>query len=198
MMVFWKARLVILAVPKTGSEALEAALAPRADMAIRFPPFYRHMNVAWYEKSLRKLFRPEDKARLEVLAVVREPVDWLGSWYRYRTRPDLDGTERSTAGMSFAAFVEGWLAQPPPPVAHVGRQSRFCARDDGSLGVDHLFAYEAPEALRAFLAERIGVQVQTERVNVSPPGDTALPASMRDRLRREAAAEFALHARARR
>jgi hypothetical protein len=198
MMVFWKARLVILAVPKTGSEALEAALAARADMAIRFPPFYRHMNVAWYEKSLKKLFLPEDKARLETLAVVREPVDWLGSWYRYRARADLDGTERSTRALGFADFVEGWLAEPPPPFANVGRQSRFCARADGSLGIDHLFAYEAPETLHAFLEARTGLAVRTERVNVSPLRDTTLPEALRDRLRRQATAEFELHARARR
>ncbi len=198
MMIFWKARLVILAIPKTGSEALEAALAPHADMAIRFPPFYRHMNVAWYEKSLKKLFRPEDKARLELLAVVREPVDWLGSWYRYRTRPDLADSPRSTRGRSFAEFVTGWLDEAPPPFARVGRQSRFCAARDGGCGIDHLFAYEAPEALHAFVEDRTGLRVATERINVSPPGDVTLPPTLGDRLRREAAAEFELHARARR
>ena len=197
MMVFWKARLVILAVPKTGSEALEAALAPHADMAIRFPPFYRHMPLAWYESGFRTLLRPEDAAGLETLAVVREPVDWLGSWYRYRRRADLDGSPRSTRGLGFDAFVDAWLRPQPPPFADVGRQSRFCAGRAGSAGVDHLFAYEAPGPLHAFLEARTGLAVAPERRNVSPEADTALPAPLAARLRHEAAAEFALHARAR-
>jgi hypothetical protein len=100
--------------------------------------------------------------------------------------------------VGFADFVEGWLAESPPPFANVGRQSRFCARGDGSLGIDHLFTYEAPGALHAFLEARTGMAVRTERVNVSPPRDTGLPEALRDRLRREAAAEFDLHALARR
>ena len=196
MMVFWKARLVVLAVPKTGSEALEAALAPHADMAIRFPPFYRHMTLAWYERSVKQIFLPEHKERLETLAVIREPIDWLGSWYRYRARADIAGTERSTRGKSFDDFCAGWLAAKPPPFANVGRQSRFCSRDDGTLGIDHLFAYEAPDALHRFLKDRIGVAVAPDRINVSPPGDTALHPALAARIRSDASAEFDLHARA--
>ena len=38
MLVFWKENLVFLAVPKTGTTAIEGALAPRASMVLRDPP----------------------------------------------------------------------------------------------------------------------------------------------------------------
>ena len=38
MIVFSKARLVMLSVPKTGSTAYQAALAPLASMVVRDPP----------------------------------------------------------------------------------------------------------------------------------------------------------------
>jgi len=32
---------------------------------------------------------------------MREPISWLGSWYRFRQRPHLDGRPASTKDMSF-------------------------------------------------------------------------------------------------
>jgi hypothetical protein len=46
MLVFWKAKLVLLAVPKTGSTALEAAFGPWADAAFLNPPRLKHMTCA--------------------------------------------------------------------------------------------------------------------------------------------------------
>jgi hypothetical protein len=42
MLVFAKEKLVFLAMPKTGTTALEAALAPRSDMVMRNPPILKH------------------------------------------------------------------------------------------------------------------------------------------------------------
>ncbi len=194
MLVFWNAGLVILANPKTGSEALQDALWPHADSGTRFPPFYRHMNRAWFEKSWTKILTPEDKGRFQTFAVVREPVDWLSSWYRYRQRDDIAGQPASTRGVSFADFVESWLSDTPLPCARVGRQSRFCADKDGAIAVDHIYAYEAPRAIRSFLEDRLGQRVEMARRNVSPDMETDLPDAVRRRLQTEAAAEFELHA----
>lgn len=194
MLVFWNAGLVILANPKTGSEALQEALWPHADSGTRFPPFYRHMNRAWFEKSWAKILTPEDRARFQTFAVVREPVDWLSSWYRYRQRQDIAGRPASTREVSFAEFVESWLSDAPAPFASVGRQSRFCADKDGTTAVDHIYAYEAPHTMRAFLESRLGQRIEMARRNVSPAADTILPEPLRRRLESEAAAEFELHA----
>ena len=42
MLVFWKQKLVILSVPKTGTTAIEAALAPHADIVVSHPPEQKH------------------------------------------------------------------------------------------------------------------------------------------------------------
>jgi len=194
MMIFWRAGLVLLAVPKTGSEALQQVLWPHADIGIRFPPTLRHMNRAAFEGRVAPAVSHEDRAPLRTVAVVRDPIDWLASWYRYRTREDVAGTSVSTRGIPFAAFVEAWLEDAPPDFARVGRQSRFCAGPDGGPAIDHLFAYEAPGTLHRFLESRLGVPVAPPRVNVSPHADTALPEALRARLRDAAPAEFALHA----
>ena len=50
MLVFWKERLVFLAVPKTGTTALEGALAPKAALVFRDPPILKHTPLYRYRR----------------------------------------------------------------------------------------------------------------------------------------------------
>lgn len=192
MLVFWKARLVLLAVPKTGTTALEQALLAHADSAILNPPQQKHCTVRRYRNQLQKFFEQRGQRNLELMAVVREPVSWLSSWYRYRAREDIRGTANSTADISFDAFVDAWLQDAPPEFAKVGRQSRFVSEEDGSLGIDHLFRHDQLDRAVSFLEERVNARLDVGRRNVSPARGVGLSAPMDARLRREAPAEFAL------
>jgi hypothetical protein len=192
MLVFWKARLVLLAVPKTGTTALEAALLPHADTAILNPPRQKHCTVRRYRNQLQPFFEQRGERPLELVAVVREPVSWLSSWYRYRARDAIAGQANSTQGISFDAFVEAWLHNDPPPFAKVGRQSRFVSAADGNLGVEHLFRHDRMDAAVAFLEERLDAKLDLTRANVSAAQDTELSAAILHRLHTEAPEEFAL------
>ncbi len=195
MLVFWKARLVLLAVPKTGTTALERALLPYADAAILNPPQQKHCTVRRYRNQLQKFFEQRGQRKLEVMAVIREPVDWLSSWYRYRAREEIRGTANSTADVSFDEFVEAWLEDTPPEFAKVGRQSRFVSEEDGSLGVDHLFRHDQLDRAVAFLEGRVKQKLDVGRSNVSPKAEVDLSQSMEKRLHAGAPEEFTLWAR---
>ena len=197
MIMFWKARLVMLAVPKTGTQAYEAALGAQADMVIRHPPGAKHVTAQGFRRKVLPFVDPDRRQRLETLAVIREPIDWLGSWYRYRSRPQLDGQPQSTAGLSFDDFVEAYLAPAPPAFARVGSQARFTSNKAGKVIVDHLFAYEDQAALRSFLQDRLGVEIAPPERNVSPPGKLSLDPDIEARLREVFAPDFTLHARVR-
>lgn len=192
MLVFWKSRLVLLAVPKTGTTALEQALLPLADSAILNPPQMKHVTAQRYRNKLSGFFEQRGARPMELMAVVRDPLEWLGSWYRYRARPEIAGTENSTAHVSFEAFVDAWLQDEPPEFARVGRQSRFVAGKQGGVAVDHLFAYERLDLAVAFLEERLRARIALERRNVSPRTDLHLSPEMHARLRNEARADFDL------
>ena len=192
MLVFWKERLVLLAVPKTGTTALEAALAPRASLVLRDPPHLKHAPVYRYDRFLRPFFSKAGGQELETLACVRHPVDWLGSWYRYRLRDDLAGHPNSTRGIAFDGFVEEYLKGRPAPFADVGSQARFLKGPETAVGVDHLFRYEAMEALLAFLEDRLGQPIALSRHNVSPAQELTLSPGIRARLERKRPEEFAV------
>lgn len=194
MLLFWNAKLVLLAVPKTATTALEAALLPYADAAILNPPEKKHLTARRWRNHLAPFFETKS-APMQTMAIIREPRDWLGSWYRYRARPEIMNSPSSTAGMDFASFVEAWLSDPPPEFARVGRQSRFVANAAGKVIVDHLFRYEDMAAAITFLQARLGVALALDHKNASPQVDLSLPPALEARLQREAAADFALWAR---
>lgn len=195
MLLFWIAKLVLLAVPKTGTTALEAALLAHADTTILNPPEKKHLTARRWRNQLAPFFENRGTRQIETMAIIREPRDWLGSWYRYRARPEISGSASSTAGMDFAQFVTGWLSDPEPAYARVGRQSRFVANAEGKIIVDHLFRYEDLDQAVDFLQQRLGFTLDLGRRNISPQADLSLPPALEARLQREAAADFDLWAR---
>ena len=190
MLVFWKENLVLLSVPKTGTTALEATLAPRASMVLRDPPELKHAPSYRYKRFLRPFFVQAGGQTPELMAVVRHPIDWLGSWYRYRTRDDLIGQPNSTRDVSFDDFVVEYCKGEPVPFANVGSQNKFLRLNDGQLGVDHLFRYESWHKVVGYLEDRLGVTIELKDKNVSPKMDLSLSPDIESRLREKRAAEF--------
>ena len=193
MLVFWKERLVYLATPKTGSTAIEAALEPLASVVIQRPPVLKHTNVRRYWQSFAPFLERAAGEGFMVVALMRDPIDWLGSWYRYRQRDGMARPQNSTRGISFDEFVTAYLSPDRPPFADVGRQGAFLA-PEGTRGADRIFCYERIGTFVDFLEDRLNCQVILPRLNVSPPGTVALSAKTEARLRQALAADFALHA----
>lgn len=193
MLIFWKAGLVLLAVPKTGTTALAAALDGRADIAFRNPPGAKHIRLYRFQKFVRPMLDRGAVTKWQTVAVMREPLDWLGSWYRYRSRPALDGHENSTSDMSFADFVARHLDAPNAAPSNVGRQSRFFEPAPGEAGINHLFAYERMPQLVNFLERRLQCRIAMPRRNVSPKTALELPKELQTRLVHSREADMMLH-----
>ena len=125
-------------------------------------------------------------------AVVREPISWLGSWYRYRQRPQTMGKPNSTIGISFEGFVQDYLSENRPSYAALGRQSGFLSPAPGRNGPDLLFQYERMDEVLAFFGEALKTELTLKRVNVSPPADMSLAPETEARLRAALAEDYAL------
>jgi hypothetical protein len=192
MLVFWKEKITFLSVPKTGTTAYQTALAPRATMVVTDPPELKHAPLYRYNRFFRPMFDKVGGADMETLAVVREPISWLGSWYRYRRRPFMEGRPNATHDVSFDAFVDGYLQGKPPGFANVGSQAKFLEPRPNGTAITHLFRYEDQPKLRGFLEERLGVTLELAQENVSPQMDLDLSPEIERRLRRKRPEEFAL------
>jgi hypothetical protein len=199
VLVLKDARLVFLANPKTATQSLRAALSPFA-AATPEGTGDKHINAPTYARKWARAVRAAVGAECETFAVMREPLEHLGSWYRYRQREALRGHENSTHGLTFAQFVEARLTEDPPPFARIGRQDRFLGFLDGGPAVHHIFDYAQMEKLVAFLDQRIGARLVLPQRNVSPKvGDESLslPKDLRERLWDLHATEFELYDRVR-
>ncbi len=192
MLVFWEQRLAILATPKTGSTAIETALDSLATMSIQRPPVLKHTPVQRFHRFIGPYLEVTSGHPFTVVALMREPRDWLGSWYRYRQRDDITDPAKSTRAMSFDDFVNGWCDDPQPEFAAVGSQARFL-QPKGEKGLDHLFRYEEIGTFVHFLEERLGCEIILPRLNVSPPAPMDLSPETESRLRKAAARDYALY-----
>lgn len=192
MLVFWDQRLAFLATPKTGSTAIAAALESLAAVSVQRPPVLKHTTVHRFRRFVGPYLAAASKDDFTLVALMREPRDWLGSWYRFRQREETD-PERSTRGISFDAFVQAWCSDPQPEFAAVGSQARFLRPRQGE-GLDRLFRYEDIGTFVEFLEDRLGCEIILPRLNVSPSGQTELSAKTEALLHDIAAEDFALYA----
>lgn len=194
MLVFWDQRLVFLATPKTGSTAIAAALESLAALSIQRPPVLKHTTMQRYQRFLGPYLKVSAGADFTTLALMREPIDWLGSWYRFRRREDLVDGAASTKEMTFDDFANAYCEDPRPAFANVGAQSRFLT-PEGKQPVDRIFCYEKIGRFVEFLEDSLGCEIILPRVNVSPAADTGLKPATRSRLEQVMARDFDLYAR---
>ncbi len=197
MLYFHKHKLVFLAAPKSGSTAIEHALAPKADIVFQNDPNLKHCTFQRYKWRVEKAILMFTDTPPETTALIRRLDDWLGSWFRFRHGAWLNGTPRSTRGLSFDQFVEGYLSDPQPPYAAVGRPWRFLIHPQSGTTVDHLFRYDAMAAFTDWLGARLDHPITLEQRNVSPDWQITLSPELRARLEAKFPEDYDLHARAR-
>lgn len=185
---------VLLSVPKVASTSLETALAGVHEVPPGGPPS-KHQNVLHFHRhTVPKIRRLGfEREAYEVVALFRDPVGWLESWWRYRQRPDVraNKTERYTGDLSFAAFVELFLSDKEA-TGIKGRPARFVAGDAaGGARLDRVFAVDRPEVWTAWFGVRVGSPLEVPRRNrasVRPP--TELPPGLAAELRAWFAPEY--------
>lgn len=195
MQIFFKQNIAMLAVPKTGTTALESALRSKAD--IQFKGRRKHMSAAAYDTYCAPFLKKAYGLTPERVAVMRDPLDHLRSWYKYRTRDALLGNKKSSAGMTFEAFVQDALRDPRLPHVNVGTQHKFLTQKNGTLPLHHIFAYEDMPLLLNFLSERFGREITLPKANASPQIEATISPETEARFKTLRTEDYALYERLR-
>lgn len=190
MLIFHKPPLVLFSMPRTGSTALQMALSRRSDIALRHPAKIKHMNVKTFERVIAPEL-PNGGRSYQRVAILRDPLDRLHSWYKYRKRPELIGNIKSTAHLTFDQFLDGVLSPRQPPWGDIGDQYGFVTNAQEEMGVHHLFCVERPAIYQRFLRAHLGPST-FERLNVSPPEKLEASRKMINRLKVEREKEYLL------
>jgi hypothetical protein len=195
-MISFAERFVLIAVPKCGTTSLEAALAPHLPTRLAGPPAVKHATLRDFNRYLRPFLAEKGFEGFETVGTVREPIDWLMSWWRYRSRDAIRGRPKYAGHVTFDEFARAYLSPDPPPYARMHERHPSELLVDGDRAADLLFRYENLDALVQWLSERLGVELDLPRRNVSAAPraqvDPALEGDLRDAL----AADYALWDRA--
>ncbi|MFP1644856.1 hypothetical protein [Pontitalea aquivivens] len=194
MLIFWEQELVFLATPKTGSTAIEVALESLASVAMQRPATLKHLTARQYRAHLSPLLETTARARFTTVALMREPIGWLRSWYRFAQRDGLDDPVHALHGCSFDAFALAHAAGDAARFPRIASQSDFLCDTDGRPLVDRIFRYEDMDTFVQFLEDRLDCAITLPRVNVPPAADVNLSVDTETRLRSAMGADFTLYA----
>lgn len=166
-------RFIYVAGPKTGSTTVESVLGPQCEVRLRGRKLkhigHRAITLTFEELIHRAGLSP---AEMFTFGVLRDPGDWLASWFNYRSRPKLFARESPnyTGNIEFDEFCRDVCRPEPPPHANFRAQMLRYSMS-GRPSVDALLDYaRLSDGFRA-IAANIGVdiseQLSTTRENVS-------------------------------
>jgi hypothetical protein len=190
---------VFLAIPKTGTSAIETAFRPYAQIAPQGIPAIKHTRYAEFQRFLQPFLAAKGFPResYEVVCAFREPIDWLSSLWRYRSRekltdPSNPRNHNFTGGIPFEQFAREYMEGGDQGM----RQSKYLRARRGHDEVDRIFRYERLDLLVDFLCEKIGKDVGVELKNVSPERSFSLSEECEHELREFFQPEYRIYQRA--
>ena len=192
---------VMLSMPKCASTSIVRALSGQAEVVLRGNPKLKHMNCRLFHQRMMPILRHAGYPRkdYELVSLFREPVEWLESWWRYRSRPAIldERPHHYTGDLSFEEFAAAYVAGDRSVTRNVGRPARFLSlSDDLDLGVDRIFALDRPDAWQSWLEERMGGTVEIRTANRSSERrEPELTAATRAALTDFFKPEYEIHAR---
>jgi hypothetical protein len=160
---------VLLLNRKVGSTSLEKALQPFATIQTGGDPDWKHINYFKMKDVFCDFF---ERNKCKIYTVVRDPIDTLVSWYRYRSRNDLKDPKHPrhhnyTGNISFEEFVEEWC------LGNTSRASmpvsvEFCFSDSGEIAPITYYRYNDINKLQGALEGHVGQKLNVPKLNKSP------------------------------
>ena len=175
MLIGKKHKYVFLCNTKCASNSIEEMLKPYSEIALVGLQTVRHTNFADYDQYIKPYLKVIAEAdNLETICIVREPLSWLNSWYRFRSRSTLRNPEhpnhhKSTFGMEFSEFITAYMSPEPPAfVKDISSQFNFVKNSMGEIGVDTIFLYENLDSLVDYMSHRVDSNLKLKSINVSP------------------------------
>jgi hypothetical protein len=193
---------VFLATTKCGSTAIENAFLAHSQVILQNPPSIKHTTYAGFQRFLQPFLdaRGFPRDSYEVVCAFREPIDWLSSWWRYRSRSQLANPANPrhcnyTGGMSFEQFARAYM-EGNAQFVQMGRQARFVRPSPGEAEVDRIFRYDRLDLLIDFLCEKVGEEVEVGSANTSPERSSSLSEECDIELREFLAPEYRIYERA--
>ena len=160
MLISTRKKFIFVSNTKTASTSIELLLKHHSQIVITAPPYLKHMNYRDIIHMFDKLFqKPEYNVnKFYKFGVFREPVDWIISWFNYRSRqrianPKHRGHSTYLGNISFEEYVDSidkdWLKP----------QKYKFINEKGENAMDFLIDYDRLEQDLAFIWKKLEIEV---------------------------------------
>lgn len=169
MLASFRNEFVLLSNPKSGTTAYEDAFGKFAEVHVGGTPKWKHLNYYRMRQHFGDIF---ERANCTILTVVRDPIETVESWYKYRTRKGLSNPKhkwhhRYAGDISFEQFVEEWNARSSKR-AEAPSSVNFCFNENDELAPSTYIHYSNIDDLRKVLSQKVGKDVKVPPKNISP------------------------------
>lgn len=194
MLISVQKRFMFVANTKAASTSIEAVLAGHAEIARPGGAQGKHVPLGKALYDYRFLFdSPGYPAEsFFKFGVMRDPVDWIGSWFRFRKGNKVESP--LPADMTFAQFWErdDWNIHRADGSPFL--QSDIFCDGDGKVLADLIVPYHRLDDLMPRVLESLGITEALPYLNASRlrDWDEEIPPALREEMRRHFAADHAL------
>ncbi|WOI58360.1 hypothetical protein [Palleronia sp. LCG004] len=193
MLLSFERRFLFVANTKTASTSIETVLRPHATIVRAETPRRKHVGLSVALEEYRGDFARAGVSPGGVLkfGVMRDPIDWITSWYRYRRGNAVESP--LPADMDFAAFWTraDWNIKSPKGVPYLQRRL-FCEGE--TTLADVIIPYPRLSETFARICKGLGIAVgDLPQENRSRLRETeGLSPELREEMRDFYAADYAL------
>jgi hypothetical protein len=196
MLIGVKKRFVFIANSKTASTSIEHSLVGQAEIQRGGGPQRKHIYLRDALPEYDFLFG-RDGYGIEsffTFGVMRDPVSWIQSWYRYRCGNKVESP--LPAGMSFGEFwaLNDWNRTMLQGVPRL--QSYFFTDKAGASIVDYIIPYSQLADHFTTICEGLGIKSPLQSKNVSKVKgrEIAIAPELAEEMRTFYAEDYALMA----
>lgn len=104
MLIGLKKKFIFIANTKSGSTSIEKALKPHSEIHFAGTPQRKHISLRQGLAQHHAVFKEHGLTSADFLkfGVMRDPIEWIYSWYRYRKGNEVAAP--LPADISFADF----------------------------------------------------------------------------------------------
>ncbi|GAA6165448.1 hypothetical protein NBRC116590_31520 [Pelagimonas sp. KU-00592-HH] len=166
MLIGVEKRFVFIANSKTASTSIERALIPEAEIHRGGPDRGKHILLRQAVRQYDFLFAQKKYApeTFFKFGVMRDPVDWIQSWYRYRV-----GNKVSNPLPEGTTFEEFWRKRVNRSIKRNQKpqQRDFFTRLNGDLLADYIIPYHELADHFNLLASELDFATKLPKTNVS-------------------------------
>ncbi|BAF72677.1 sulfotransferase family 2 domain-containing protein [Sulfurovum sp. NBC37-1] len=188
MQLSTKYGFAFLCMPKCASTSIEKTISKYCSINYHKNPLLKHMNARDYHSYVAAFHQKVlPGKKIETFCLVRDPVDWVHSWYRFRMRDPLKNPRHPnhanyTGNITFQEFVTEMIEGSDSRYVRIGTQKDFLMLDNGKIGINNIFPMERMDLVKSFLEDKIGKKIEIPIKNVAQKIDMNLSAELTGKL----------------